>query len=411
MGTTKLTRREVEAARSRAQRTGQAQLLWDSDLSGFGCRIAASGKASWLVKKRLGAGGREAPVIKHVFGDYEELPPDRARGEAIKLISDIRAGVDLSQRKRQVRAEQHKAAADTFGSVVDLYLRRKTQPGRFWSELAGRFEREIIPHIGKDTTVASITKADMRAMIEAKEETHPVAARTLFEALRPFFKWCVERDIIAMSPLQNLTPPPVPAARERVLTDDEIRSFWDATYKMGWPFCPVYRLLLLTAQRRDEVAGMRRSEIDLARGEWIIPGARTKNGKEHLVHLSPQAIAILQDIATTTDLVFTSTGTTAPSGFSRAKSNLDAFMLPSKPWRIHDLRRTAATGMAGLGFQPHVVERVLNHVSGAQGGLVGVYQRFEFVAERKKAIEAWGNYVDRLVSGKDSSGNVVSLRA
>lgn len=428
MPTLKLTKREIESARSKASRACSAVILWDQDLKGFGCRVATSGRASWLVKKMLGAGGREAKTVKYVFGDYEEMNLDKARDEAIRLIGEIRSGVDLSQRKRQVRSEQHKVQqSGAFRSVVELYLQRNTQPGRFWPELAGRFEREIIPKIGKDTPIVSITKTDIRHLIETKEDTHPGAARTLFEALRPFFKWCVERDIITSSPMQDLSPPPVPEARDRVLTDAEVHSFWSATEAMGWPFGPLYQLLLLTAQRRDEVAGMRRSEIDLAKAEWLIPSERTKNGKEHLVHLSPQAVSIIQNLLISgshnqrygisdssravTDLIFTTTGTTSLSGFSRAKLALDGIMTPAKPWRIHDLRRTAASGMASLGFQPHIVERVLNHVSGAQGGLVGVYQRYEFVPERKKAIEAWGNYVARLFSnGADTNVKVFPIK-
>ena len=421
MPTRKLTKREIESKRAEASRTGSAVVLWDQDLKGFGCRVSASGKASWLVKKLLGAGGREARTVKHVFGDYEEMSLDKARDEAIKLIAEIRSGVDLSQRKRQVRSEQTKVQqSGAFGPVVELYLKRKSQPGRFWSELEGRFEREIIPKIGKDTLVASITKANIRHLIETKEDTHPGAARTLFESLRPFFKWCVERDIIVVSPMQDLSPPPIPDARDRILTDVEIRAFWSATEAMSWPFGPLYQLLLLTAQRRDEVAGMRRSEIDLAKAEWLIPSDRTKNGKEHLVHLSPQAVTIIQNLPISpshnlhygiSDLIFTTTGTTALSGFSRAKLALDRVMQPTKPWRIHDLRRTAASGMASLGFQPHIVERVLNHVSGAQGGLVGVYQRYEFVLERKKAIEAWGGYIQQLLTERSSSNVVVLQRA
>ncbi|MFM9847818.1 MAG: tyrosine-type recombinase/integrase [Hyphomicrobiaceae bacterium] len=343
MAKEKITQRTIDSLRRKAASDGKPMFLWDTELQGFGAKVWPSGQVSWVVQKWLG--GRGGKATRVAIGRYPPVDLEAARKKAGSAISDVHDGKDLiSEREINRRRLRELQQAAKFGETVELYLQRKTQPGRFWAELAGRFEREIIPTIGKDTRVASITKADMRHMIEAKEETHPVAARTLFEALRPFLKWCVERDIITVSPLQDLSPPPVPPARERTLTDDEMRSFWSATFKMGWPFCPVYRLLLLTAQRRDEVAGMRRSEIDLTKAEWIIPGERTKNGKEHLVHLSPQAVSILEHLPVVGDLVFTSTGTTPPSGFSRAKSNLDAFMLPAKPWRIHDLRRTAATG-------------------------------------------------------------------
>jgi integrase len=421
MTATKLTKRELETVQRASKAQNRVFFLWDSELKGFGARVSPS-RTSWLVQKWIGGRGGKAKRI--VIGHAPPVALDDARKKAAAIISEVHQGADIISERRARRQKAREAAqAAKFEETVALYLRRKSQPGRFWSELEGRFEREIIPKIGKDTLVASITKADMRHLIETKEDTHPGAARTLFESLRPFFKWCVERDIIAVSPMQDLSPPPVPEARDRILTEDEIKSFWSATYQMGWPFCPLYRLLLLTAQRRDEVAGMRRSEIDLTKREWLIPSERTKNGKEHLVHLSAQAVSIIQELVENrsnssshnkdygiSDLIFTTTGTTPLSGFSRAKLALDGIMQPVKPWRIHDLRRTAASGMASLGFQPHIVERVLNHVSGAQGGLVGVYQRYEFVHERKRALEAWSAHIAMLVSGARTVGNVVPMR-
>jgi integrase len=164
---------------------------------------------------------------------------------------------------------------------------------------------------------------------------------------------------------------------------------------------------------------MRWPEVDVENGAWIIPKERTKNGKEHLVHLSPQALACLP-VRGDSRFVFPSNkGQTSISGYSKAKVQLDATMkptaresgVPAKPWRIHDLRRTAASGMAALGFQPHIIERVLNHVSGAQGGLVGVYQRYEYIEDRKRALCAWGNHVEALVSDKPVADNIVPLRA
>lgn len=199
---------------------------------------------------------------------------------------------------------------------------------------------------------------------------------------------------------------------------------------MGYPFGPFYQLLLLTAQRREEVAAMSWPEMKLGKteGEWIIPKERTKNGKEHLVHLSPSVVSILYGLPTISKFVFTTNGTTPISGYSKAKAKLDKLIATEcasldagqsanfcqqifqSEWRVHDLRCTAASGMAELGFQPHIVERVLNHISGAQGGLVGVYQRFEYADERKRALEAWGNRVTEIASGKTCETNVVSLQ-
>jgi integrase len=186
----------------------------------------------------------------------------------------------------------------------------------------------------------------------------------------------------------------------------------------------VFKLLLLTGQRREEAGGMRWAEVDLDAGTWTIAKERAKNGKAHLVDLSREAERLLDPLgdaaaarrAADGEFVFSCTGITPVSGFSKAKARIDGRMkalLGEKfqPWRTHDLRRTAASGMAALGFQPHIIERVLNHVSGAQGGLVGVYQRHEYRGERKAAIMAWGAHVTDIVSGQAPASNVVKFAA
>lgn len=211
------------------------------------------------------------------------------------------------------------------------------------------------------------------------------------------FGWCVERGLIEHNPIANLKSPPVSRARDRVLTDNELIRTWEAADLSWFPFGPITRLLILTGQRRNEVAGMALDEID---GDvWTIPGNRTKNGKEHQVDLHPLVIEILDDLLLMNDLLFTTTGQTPPSGFSKAKARLDG-ALPDLPhWRFHDLRRTCASGMARLGILPNVIERVLNHQSGSNAGLVSVYQRHQYRDERREAIMKWGDHVSKLIGG------------
>lgn len=377
MATSKITKREIETCKRRSQSTGTVMFLWDDELKGFGVRVSPSGKVSWIVKKSLGTGGRKAKVIKHVFGDYETTPLDQARDQAIALIGSIRSGTDLNDSKRRTRrTELAVYESGKFKDVYETYHSRMSHPGRHWDEMKQRFQNQIIPAFGERTIIANITKREIRNFIETTEETHPGAARRHFAALSPFFKWCVERELIAVSPMIGLTPPRVSTPRDRVLTDLEIKNFWTATDTLGWPFGPMCKMLLLTAQRRDEVAGMKWCELDLANATWTIPKARTKNSKEHTIHLNPQALAVLATIEKQeSPYVFTTTLTTHASGYSVAKLRLDEIMQTIMgteetltPFRIHDLRRTAATGMARLGFMPHVIERVLNHVSGVTGG-------------------------------------------
>ena len=208
-----------------------------------------------------------------------------------------------------------------------------------------------------------------------------------------------------------------------MLSDAEIGVFWRGTEQLGNPFGPVFRLLLLTAQREIEVAGMRWSEFDNADDPkiWTIPGERSKNGKPHMVHLGALALEIIKavpKIKGQDDLLFSGNGKTPVSGFSSAKARLDRHMLKLMqegcedarlaPWVLHDLRRTATTGMAGLGIAPHVADRVLNHQAGTIRGVAAVYNRFEYLTERKAALESWGRYIEGLI-GREPQ-NVVPLR-
>jgi integrase len=225
--------------------------------------------------------------------------------------------------------------------------------------------------------------------------------------IRPALKWAVEKEIIDANPAEGI-PDPDPRRREarsrnRYLDDDEIRLFWLACVKIGWPFGPMFQLLLLTAQRRDELAEAPWSEFTLGQSRWLLPPERTKNKKAHLVHLSPLAIGILGGLPRIggSDFVFTTTGTSPVSGFGRARARLADAMIeltqaPIKPFTLHDLRRTATTGMAGLGIAPHIVDKVLNHTAGSISGVAAVYNRFEYLAEREAALLAWSQHIEVL---------------
>lgn len=419
----KITQRLIDKARRNAAVTIGPQFLWDSEVQGFGVRVSPSGACSYVAQKWVGGRGGKSQRI--TLGHYPATNIDTARRQAATATGVVFDGGDLVGERKKRRWATREALNTGLKPTLELFLKRKGGSGnRYWRETERLLLTRFMPAIGENRPVASISKQEIRSIVEAKEEQHPGAARNLFASLRPFFKWCVERDLIPVSPMDKLTSPPTGAARDRILSEDEIKVFWRAAELMGYPFGPFYQLLLLTAQRREEVGAMRHAEIDLVRGEWVIPKTRTKNGKEHLVHLSPQAIALLQSCPRQGEFVFTTNGTTHISGYSKAKDRLDhlcallsagssqEFSRPvfATEWRVHDLRRTAASGMAELGFQPHIVERVLNHISGAQGGLVGVYQRFEYAEERKRALEAWSNKVELIASGETAEGNVVSMK-
>ena len=213
--------------------------------------------------------------------------------------------------------------------------------------------------------------------------------------------------------------------RDRVLSDDELRAVWMAAEEIGWPFGRIVQLLILTGQRRDEVGEMRWSEVDFAHEVWTMPRERIKTDAAHDVPLSSLALAHLASyprVKGRAGYVFSLTGERPVSGFSKAKERLDRLALAAlrrragergarpeeitlAPWRLHDIRRTVASGMARRGINLPVIEKVLNHTSGTFAGVVGVYQRHSFADEKRKALETWGNFVQRLV-GDETAGNV-----
>ena len=224
-----------------------------------------------------------------------------------------------------------------------------------------------------------------------------------------FFRWCLkERRLVHTNPVLDVWKPSPALARERVLTDAEIIKFWKATDKIGEPFGAALKLLLLTGCRRGEVSGMQRDELS-DDGTWTIPGNRTKNHRQHVVPLPPLAMELIAAVPHIEGgYVFTTTGRSAVSGWSKTKRQLDAHMPGVPDWRLHDLRRTAASGMQRLGIRTEVIERCLNHVSGSFGGVTGTYQRDTLHQEVKTALERWCQHVAGLARGK--TDKVVALR-
>jgi len=244
----------------------------------------------------------------------------------------------------------------------------------------------------------------------------PVHANRVFSAIRKLFNWCVERGLLETSPCLNVKAPTREKPRDRVLGSEELRLVWRASGAMPYPYGPWIRLLILTAQRRDEVAHMTWSEVSLDAGLWTIPKERAKNDQAHLVHLTPTAVDLLRALPRRagTDFVFTATGHTPISAFSDAKEALDARIVadlrketadlggdpdtvrPLPSWRFHDLRRTAATLMAEAGIPPHVVDKILNHTQGTITGVAAIYNRHQYLEERRQALAAWAERLTAL---------------
>lgn len=401
----KITQRSIDGARSRARRESRSLYVWDTELRGFGLYVSATGEVSWLVQKWIG--GRGGKAIRYVIDRSPRLPLEEARRQAQIEIGELQKGIDIVARRRKQRSTIN---AEINGAQLQeafaKYVARNSTKNRYWSEIERIMQTQVMPQLGEKTLLSAISKQQIRALVEQKEEQgNQGAARSLFATLRPFFKWRVERDLISTSPMDELTAPKPTEARDRVLTKAEIRSIWSATEELGYPFGSYFRMLLLTGQRREEVAAMRFTELNLETSTWTIPGARTKNNREHIVHLNDVSLDILSRINQgESDFVFSTTGGSSISGYSKAKIKLDDLMKKSlgdkfKPWRTHDLRRTLVSGLAELGIATDVADRILNHVSGSsREGVKGVYQRYDFLEERKQALDVWGNFIRELNS-------------
>jgi integrase len=229
--------------------------------------------------------------------------------------------------------------------------------------------------------------------------------------------WAEKRGMVPLNPFRNLPVSAATTERERVLSDEEVRDIWAAAAATSYPFGPFYQIAILTLQRREEVAGMRWSELSPDGCSWLIPGARMKNGKPHDVHLSPPAREILRLLPRQDgqDLLFSTTGNTPISGFSRAKKALDAAVMMMRerhrrpggtssalvPWRLHDVRRTGVSTLARLGVDSVVADKLLGHQAAKLRGVAAVYQRHDFADERAGALETWAGHVIELTTGDE----------
>jgi integrase len=400
-----LTARAVEAAQPAAERREIA----DGYLPGLYLLVQPkpSGAKGWAVRFRLNGTTR-----KFTLGPYPAIDLKAARELGAKALRMVAEGKDPGHERAQARASQPDSIESVAEQFIERHCQRVNRP-KTARETERLLRRNVLPY-WKDRSIDSITRRDVLAVLDRVVDSGArVEANRVLAATRKMFAWAVARDVIAISPCAGVKPPSAEQSRDRVLNDDELRLVWQAAEKIGYPFGPLAQLLVLLAQRRDEVGRMRWSELDLEkRLLWTLPRERVKTNQPHEVPLSVPAVDILKSLPPVvgSDFVFSTNGATAVSGYSKAKRNIDA-LLPADmpPWRLHDLRRTAASGMARLGVSLHVVEKVLNHTCGSFRGVVGIYQRYEFAGEKRTALSAWAQHINSLIS--ETSSTVLLLRA
>jgi integrase len=346
---------------------------------------------------------------KLTLGPYPRLSLGDAREQARAALRTASEGRDPSALRASAKQGVDAAIKLRFRAVVADFVERYAKPrNRTWFETERLLTNRDLAS-WQDRDIRSITRSEILAVLDRiVERGAPVQANRLVAALRRFFGWAVERGLIETSPVAALKPPTPETTRDRVLSDEELRAIWMATDKLGYPFGPAVQLMILTGQRRSEVLDAEWREFDLERGLWSIPRKRAKNDTGHVVPLAPMTVELIKSlprIGPSSTLLFTTNGRTAFAGVSKSVERLDRLagaQLGRKgglePWRLHDLRRTFATGCARLGVALHVVEKCLNHTSGTFSGIVAVYQRHDFLEERRAAMILWSANLLKFVS-------------
>ena len=429
MATGKITKRSVEAVP--VPREGARAYLWDETLKGFGVMVTPAGSRSYLVQYRIG--GRGAPTRRYTLGKHgSPWTAEKARERAVDILQMVRKKVDPVQADRVRLEESVVSRADAerlaFGRYADAFMERHVDGRALRSadDIKSVFRRDLKPCFG-DRSIPSIRRSDVQQCLDRVQGRSGSAANKAHKWLRKMFAYAVNRGDLATSPMEGMSPPHQEGRRERVLRGRELAVVWRASTDLGEPWASFVHLLMLLGQRLREVAGTRWEELDLDDATWVIPGARTKNKRDHLVPLPPRAIHILKAITPDGSPgegpVFTTNGATPVSGFSKLKRTLDkkvhdrldlsddgaADLARFQPWVFHDLRRSLATGCQSLGFPIEHTEAVLNHVSGKRGGLAAIYQLHDYRAEKAAALAAWARQLDGLLS-KPKSDNVVPIK-
>ena len=395
----KLTQRVIETL---SLPPGRSEVIaFDDTLPGFGLRVRATGGRTWVFQYKIGSRHRRVTL-----GNASAIKLEQARANAAKLHAQVRLGHDVAAERDERRAR----VAETFGATVALYLPR--QQARVRPRSYVEIERYLTRYLKRlhSMPLSTIDQRTIAAELTKVEDAHgPASANRARTCLSALFSWCVREGLVDANPVDG-TGRRAEGSRDRVLSTDDLRAVWKA---LGADeFGAIVRLLILTAQRREEIGGLRWSEI--TDGAIELPAGRTKNAQSHTIPLSGPAHTIIDALPRREgrDFVF-GRGEGGYSGWSRSKARLDERIAeinkrPLPGWTLHDLRRTAVTMMAELGIQPHVIEAIINHISGSKSGVAGIYNKATYSQEKITALARWAAHVTAIVEGRKS--NVTTLR-
>jgi integrase len=382
----------------------------DGDVRGLYLQIFPSGKASWAFRYRFGGRTRKLTI-----GTSPEIGLKDARDLARAAHLQIASGEDPGAVKQAARTDAKALPArDMVEKVAAQFLARhvKNLAAATRIEVGRIVAKEILPTF-RGRRLSEIKRPDVIEWLDGiVDRPAPIAANRALGWLKGLCNFAVERGVIDVSPIAGIKAPAAETARDRVLSDDELKAVWEAADALEPVYAWFIKLLILTGQRLREVSEMEWKEIDLEKRVWTLPKERAKNGVEHSIPLSDQAADILRSLLRIdgSGFVFTINGRNPIRGTHLVKRRIDKLAPSMPPWVLHDIRRTVASGMARLGINLPVIEKLLNHVSGSFAGIVGVYQRHSFADEKRAAMQTWARHVEAIVSG-ETAGNVVSLRA
>lgn len=409
----KLTKTRVDAALP-----GEKDyILWDTDLTGFGLKVTPKGAKTYIFQYRM-AGGRAMSVQRITIGPSgSAMTPDNARKIAETHAISAKRGINP---KAAMVEAQYAAVNLRFDKYVEFFIEKylpENWPG-FLKEATRLLRSKAVPHFGRKS-LPDLTKREITQFfdgLQARGET----PRNLSDVMRKMFRWAVKRGDLVISPMDNLDLPQGYEARARFLTDEEIVLVWRASLKLDHAYGAMVRMLILSGQRRGEVAGMLRSEIDGAAVLWTIPAERTKQGKVQTVPLTDAMLEVIDSAPDFEgDYVFTARGNQPISNWSKWKDKLDAqvaLIIAQEgaiqevlPWRLHDLRRSVATGLQRLNVPREVIEAVQGRIVNFGAGTR--YQRHDYEREKRDALDLWSSHVLRLVAvGSTNSRTYSSSR-
>lgn len=375
---------DVGVKRLRPPTRGQVE-HWDAVLPGLAVRVTEHGKKSWILMTRL-----RGRLLRYTIGSYPAIRLAKARELARSALHLVAEGTDpRDERKRRT------PSPETFAAVAEAFLAGDRRAGPDWAPKRAKIVRGTLVRAWGERPIASITRRDVIALLDTiVARGTPIQANRTHAVIARLFRWAVNQDLAPGSPCVGLEKPAPERRRERVLSDTELAAIWTAAGTRSLIWETYLKTLILTAQREGEVAHMAWAHLDLNTALWTIP--RAKGGHAHEVPLAPAVVALLGALPRidASAYVFTTRAGRPVSGFGKVKADV-TLAAGVQGWRLHDFRRTAATGLARSGTPKDTIRRVLGH---AEGDVTATYVRHGWLDEKRAALEQWVDYVQRLVA-------------